>query len=575
VTFHTTNSLISHIKRCPKLPQAWAQGAPGAIEPLRRTDGLTQPTLTANAQIKRGWDAKTNRYFQQMWADAVIENALPFSLSESSAVRDTYTYANPLAQLPTRQTVAKDVAVRYEEGEAAVERILTNLDAPFSWSVDAWTSKDMAHSYTGVIASYIDPQLNYHELMLKFLTQKGSHSGELSAGFLAKIFSNPLIAKNLGTPTSDNASNNGTTFAVLDALLKDHVVNLVVTDYIAAINELNPDDLFALTYGSNDAGIDFVFQAAGDDSGPPEYVEGEDQGGTGQEGVDGDAHELVSEPSYLATPYDSGTYDDLDPRGREKARVAKRAADKKAATEAHLRALDSPIGRCRRISKYILRSPQRRDEFKKCFAIKCPDKRFVLPMKDVATRWNWTLHMVNRFLRLRQAIDFYVRSDANCPTFSDADWDALECIAPVLTSFDKVTKQYSAAEPKLHDVLLTYLELKQSFEVNAVFNDEGEAGWVQMVDKASSKLDKYIKLAVANDYVCFAMGKRSYTDILPAITCSRTSARPQLWVRGYPDDPGPPRVPATRPGPASIATRRGCAPARSRRRRSASRGTPS
>jgi hypothetical protein len=64
--------------------------------------------------------------------------------------------------------------------------------------------------------------------------------------------------------------------------------------------------------------------------------------------------------------------------------------------------------------------------------------------------------------------------------------DALECIGPILTSFDKVTKQYSAAEPKLHDVLLTYLELKQSFEENAIFEEDGVDGWVRMVDKASS-----------------------------------------------------------------------------------------
>ena len=61
----------------------------------------------------------------------------------------------------------------------------------------------------------------------------------------------------------------------------------------------------------------------------------------------------------------------------------------------------------RTISKYILRSPQRRQIFletSKAAGLSTDDQ--VLPIKDVPTRWNWTLSMIERACRIRMVSHF-------------------------------------------------------------------------------------------------------------------------------------------------------------------------
>ena len=130
------------------------------------------------------------------------------------------------------------------------------------------------------------------------------------------------------------------------------------------------------------------------------------------------------------------------------------------------------LAKLRRIIVYIRASPQREQLLKDAVA---EDESYIKLQVDCCTRWNSTLDMVERFIRLRDAINVVVAQLQRAPSSSAEgappmevdrhEWDLLSKLATILQPFKEVSVTCEGENyPTLNRVVPLYNKLLDKME---------------------------------------------------------------------------------------------------------------
>lgn len=147
------------------------------------------------------------------------------------------------------------------------------------------------------------------------------------------------------------------------------------------------------------------------------------------------------------------------------------------------------------------------EEFEKLRAARNPETlKFLLPLKDVVTRWNSKEAAIARVLRLRATIEsFTTRAKGkNCPRFNKQVFDALRLIQPSLQVFLGLTQVYSEVGAHAHRIIPELInamdDLKEYHQHPSVSSVHQNAS-----ERAVDKLHKYLQKFLVNKWVCAAL----------------------------------------------------------------------
>lgn len=99
------------------------------------------------------------------------------------------------------------------------------------------------------------------------------------------------------------------------------------------------------------------------------------------------------------------------------------------------------VDRVRALGRSFGHSTQRRDRFQAVVDCAQPSAKAKMPIQDVPTRWNATVHMLERAFQLRPSIDLYVRTEPGSVKYQlgDADWSLLAEVVELLSPLEQVS----------------------------------------------------------------------------------------------------------------------------------------
>jgi hypothetical protein len=283
--------------------------------------------------------------------------------------------------LPQSHNTAREWAIRsYHRRKLQVKDLLHQALSNIHLSFDLWTSTNH-FAFNAIIAHFVTPNYQVASVLLAFRNLLGPHSGENIAASVQEVVQEYEIQSRIGCFVLDNASSNDTAVEALGKLYK------------WPKNEHKQRRLRCMGHV-----IHLVAHA---------FILGEKA--------------EIFEQALAKTE-----------RGED---------DQKDAVK--LWQLCGPIGKLHYTVVYILRSPQRRQAFKKgndeCEATD------LVPKQDNSTRWNSIYQMIKRALRLRQQINlfcFYTYKEdfTNDMQLNEDDWYILVQLAAALVHFENATE---------------------------------------------------------------------------------------------------------------------------------------
>lgn len=187
----------------------------------------------------------------------------------------------------------------------------------------------------------------------------------------------------------------------------------------------------------------------------------------------------------------------------------------------------------------MLLSEQRKKVFVAISAAEDPDVAANLPLREVDTRWNSVLLAIERAMKLKKTILVFCqryKNDPKCPAFTNASFDILAMIMPVLSIFKELTSIYSEKTVTVHRILPDLhhaLESLREIQEGASMSD-ARCGPIQ---QARNKLDKYMKRFINNDWVCAAYAldpenrSESLRNLLAAYDSSDRAPEVDDWIQ--------------------------------------------
>ncbi|KAJ9111765.1 hypothetical protein QFC22_006424 [Naganishia vaughanmartiniae] len=351
----------------------------------------------------------------------------------------------------------------------------------------------------GIYASLINEDYEYKEYLVRLLHIQGTHSGERIGDGLFNLFSKHLnLARSLGPGTADNASNNVTAAERIAVLMKsEYSYEYPAENLMGCVCHIaNPA---ALAYLEGESTLDATEYAYAQENIPEIRVMGQSafwnpQLAEDEDGVDGAEGEG---PEDLLDLGDTGVDD------REDEDLLDIDDDEEMLD---LPTGNSPVDLVHQLGVFVHASPKRRAAFEKVRADRNPDTpKGLLPLKDVATRWNSKEAAISRVLRLRETVEYFTtraKSD-NCPRFNKKVFDALLRIQPTLQIFLQLTLDYSEVGANAYRVLP---DLVNAIDQITEIHDHPSVSTARKrsAEAACAKLSKYLKRFLHNDWLCAA-----------------------------------------------------------------------
>ncbi|CAB4059527.1 unnamed protein product [Lepeophtheirus salmonis] len=123
------------------------------------------------------------------------------------------------------------------------------------------------------------------------------------------------------------------------------------------------------------------------------------------------------------------------------------------------------IRKCRSIATYFHHSTMAQDELKKI-----QDQRqepLLLVIHDSSSRWNSTLHMLERVQKMKESLCIYVAThNSKIEPISDREWKLLSKCVMALKPYEEITKQLSSSSSSISDVIPLIVSLKIALQTS-------------------------------------------------------------------------------------------------------------
>lgn len=323
----------------------------------------------------------------------IVSGSQSLRSATSPALRDLLSldHSKIDALIPSSHATAHRYIVEcYATSKVKVTKALAKARSSMSVSFDGWLA-DNQLDMLGVTAHYLDEQLRVKTVLLGLRPMYGAHSGVAIAEELLTVMREFKISDRVGYLVADNASNNDT---VLREIAKEidvdplrqrircgaHILNLVAK---------------AILYGTD---IDCVADAA-----------------------------------KFASRFDSsGSGDALTNTGK-----TVRSRDESASLAAWRKG--GALGRCHNLVYHVKGSARRRRYFESKQR-EISDSRIYQLVANGGIRWNSDLEMIERALKLRDALQLYQDHYANDDSdpldhedcLSSEDWNELNELKELL-----------------------------------------------------------------------------------------------------------------------------------------------
>ncbi|KAG5079123.1 hypothetical protein JHK86_003188 [Glycine max] len=101
-------------------------------------------------------------------AKAIIMHGYPLSIADHLGFRRYFTVLQLVFQVPTRNTIKKEIMKIYENERATNLKLLNSLDGRVVITSDMWTSTNQKRGYMAIMAHYIDGCWNLQSQILRF-----------------------------------------------------------------------------------------------------------------------------------------------------------------------------------------------------------------------------------------------------------------------------------------------------------------------------------------------------------------------------------------------------------------------
>jgi hypothetical protein len=418
--------------------------------------------------LKRQEQAQSTTFNLLDWqsvftAWAVIDD-VSLGKTTSNALKQLLIYRNPIIEgaLPQSYSTTRSWIMQgFKQAKAAVRRSMATSKSRITLSFDGWKSGNEL-DLLGVVAHYIDEQYQVKNVLLALRNTYGSHKGVEIHHHLLAVCREFKIGNRLAFFMADNASNNDLALQLLqnDLNIDPHTDRLRCAGHI--INLVCK----AILFGTDIDCIDEV---------------------------------LFSTISEEHTTIEDAVVSQFERelRSRDELSVIKAWRKK------------GPVGKLHNLIVHIRATPLRREFFKQKQKEATADcKRLYSVVLNGGIRWNSTFDMIDRAIKLRDAIELYqlyFKDDEDEPTAADlltsSDWLELIDLHSLLKPLKQASLSVQSDGKDCHhgslfeslqtiDWLLTKLEgLKRQHEhlPTSHFKASINLGW--------KKLNKYYELS--------------------------------------------------------------------------------
>ncbi|CAB5376032.1 unnamed protein product [Rhizophagus irregularis] len=178
----------------------------------------------------------SNEIFRKNLAEWIAADDQPFTVVESPEFHHVIHSCNPMAFIPSADTVKTDILKLYKTHQSNMQDLLQNTPGKISFAIDAWTSPNII-GFLGITGHFIDVDWNLRNVLVDFIDLSGPHSGaNLAKAFAACLQEKKILTKILGI-TADNAANNNTFLKCIA-----HIMNLTVQEILKQIKAEEAQD---------------------------------------------------------------------------------------------------------------------------------------------------------------------------------------------------------------------------------------------------------------------------------------------------------------------------------------------
>ena len=115
--------------------------------------------------------------FRGALVDWIVLTNQPSTACSEGSFLNMLDKLNPAAKSISKETVKRDIALKFEQQAENIKSELKAVDAKFSFSIDAWTSRNQL-AFTAIRIHFIDNNWSNQSTLLDFCTIEGNHSGE-------------------------------------------------------------------------------------------------------------------------------------------------------------------------------------------------------------------------------------------------------------------------------------------------------------------------------------------------------------------------------------------------------------
>ncbi|MBW0528824.1 hypothetical protein O181_068539 [Austropuccinia psidii MF-1] len=465
-----TSNLNKHQSRCCGRFNAWANQAPGSID----------PNLGAHLA------AEEQEEILKELVKALVAIQVSFSIFETPRLQNVLKRLAPNFQWPCRRTLATLASQLYYEGK---EKLINEVKAlPLDTLIWHWfLLRQVALCLTlKCFFKYISKKLTHF-----VQTMNGPHTGITLAWTVWESLGERGMLKQLYSLTGDNAANNMAMMTQLQNKFaginftwhKDdqyhrcacHILNLVAKDFLNFMGELSDED------------YEFFNEYLAINKAP------------------------IEDSNNEITPTSKDLKASIKQVQKRSGDVAKKGRAR-ALNQATLETQDK-LGVLQLLNNQLIMGSQNQDRMELGPVIRPPGSAkqreiFIqarnktrdpqlLPISIPMTRWNYFLKQIQRARQLKLLIQIYTSLPQTMKyQLSDKSWCAMEYMEPILSMFEKTCNIFQSNAPTKHLVLPYYQVILNSLKH---YGNVSPHTWRQACEAAYSKLNKYYEIELQND----------------------------------------------------------------------------